>query len=1110
MASKFFNNLGGNTLFNKFKGIAEGMGLNFHQFLAVSGYFRSSGYFKLRAELKDVKKIQILVGINLDNVFRKQKSAGLLMLTDPKEITKQYTAEFVNDVREAGYTKEIEDGILQLCDDLAAGRVEMRIHPTRNLHAKFYLCLPEEHSENSDGWVIMGSSNISDSGLGTTKTGDQRYELNVAMKEYDDVHYCHEEFLKLWDEGQPIKPTDIDQARKATHLGLDPTPFQLYMKVLIDAFGEQAEDNFSMALPVGFKELKYQSDAVIQGYQMLLRHNGFFLADVVGLGKTVVAAMIAKRFVEANGKQTSILVIYPPAVERNWKDTFREFGLRNRAQFVTNGSLSKVIEGAGNYRSKEEFDLVIVDESHNFRNSENDRYDELQRITKAPRQNPGLIGGSRKKVILISATALNNDPSDLRDQILLFQDARKSTIPELPSLQNYFAPHIAAYKKIMAARKKNPEADVSGVDAIYAAIQQDVLQKLTVRRTRRNILNDPDYKADLDSQGIVFPKITPPSVLKYAMDKSLGELFWDTHAKLTKVMSYARYRAIEFIDPEYAKGRFGNAKHVAATLAEIYRVHMVKRLESSFAAFKGSLKTFRRITEDMIKMFKVDKVLVIPELNVRELQAKGMEIDAIITYALEHLGCEEKDISFPAKAFAEGFLPMLEDDLKVLMEMEKEWDEVGDDPKLDLFIDQLKGPLFNTMVNKSGKLVVFSESVDTLDYLEKELKARLARKDILKVSSANRDALKRTIRENFDANCPKEEFADDYNILLTSDVLSEGINLHRSNMIVNYDSPWNAARLMQRIGRVNRIGSTADEIHNYMFYPSAEGNQVIGLYQNSLLKLQGFHSALGEDCQIYSIEEIVKDFKLFDPTVKDEVDDQLKYLRIVREFYAKHRAEYHRIKRLPPKCRVVRAAGKGGEMSVAYISSATKAGFYLVQKDKATEIKFLDAARIMAAEPSEKALALKGAYADLHYGDVDLALKEFAVAAEDAESQDDDLAFVTKNTKDAKFLSAQKFLNACDRWIAKGGLSADFKFTVERLRRAVQIGLYTHLDRALADFASGYKDVKFGTTPDEVSCKLIRKTLTDLHEKYLSAGLHVQAAESATPPLVVLSETFAS
>ena len=262
MSTKFFNNTESNTLFAKLKGISENM-TNFYRFLAVVGYFRSSGYFKLRKELGDVSDIRILIGINVDNIFKKH-NLGWEMLEAPEKAKELYDEQFRKDIIEANYSKEVEEGVLQMCQDLADGRLQLHIHPTKNLHAKFYLCLPETHTAHSDGWVIMGSSNISDYGLGTSPS--PRYELNVAMKDYEDVHFCHEEFERLWQESIPLSAEDVDKFKKATYLGYQPTPYEIYIKVLIEAFGDQVEDDFNIQLPDGVKELKYQK---IQSLKLL-------------------------------------------------------------------------------------------------------------------------------------------------------------------------------------------------------------------------------------------------------------------------------------------------------------------------------------------------------------------------------------------------------------------------------------------------------------------------------------------------------------------------------------------------------------------------------------------------------------------------------------------------------------------------------------------------------------------------------------------------------------------------------------------------------------------------------------------------------------------------
>ncbi len=1096
MSTKFFNNRLGNTLFDKLKGIASTM-TTFDRFLAVVGFFRSSGYFKLRKELGDISEIKILVGINIDDIFRKHNKA-LLMLSDEDKAKEIYNKDFKEDIINAEYAPDVENGILQMCEDLACGRLQMRIHATKNLHAKFYLCLPQTHNENSDGWVIMGSSNISDSGLGIKQP--PQYELNVAMKDYDDVKYCSDEFWTLWNEAIPLTAEDIDKYKKKTYLGYQPTPYELYIKVLIDTFGDQVEDDFSIQLPDGVKDLKYQKDAVIQGYQMLMQHNGLFLADVVGLGKTMIATMIAKRFVESNGKNTNILVIYPPALEDNWKDTFKLFGIYKKAQFITNGSLSKILEGRDQYKDKEDFDLIIVDEAHGFRSDSSGKYDELQKICKSPCVNNGLLKSLQKKVMLLSATPLNNRPDDLLNQLLLFQNSQSCTIDGIPNLKGFFAPLIDKYKKLMRERDKRDVT--SEVDKIYEQIRNKVIDKVTVRRTRNNILNDPDYKADIKSQGIIFPKILPPNELEYSMSRDTNDRFYETLKQLTdgksdtnpagNGLNYARYRAVEFLKPEYRK-KYKNAAHIGQTLAGIYRVHMVKRLESSFYAFKKSLRTLLNITEDMIKMFEENKVIIAPDLKVKDLQAKNMELDEIIEYAVSK-GYVAEDIVFTADAFTPDFLEMLHHDRDILKKLNADWDKENEDPKFDKFKENLTRNFFDKKINPSGKLVLFSESVDTLNYLYERLTKELGRDDVLMVTAANRNRLVQTIRENFDANYPSDSMR--YNIIITSDVLAEGVNLHRSNVIVNYDSPWNATRLMQRIGRVNRIGSLAQYIYNYLFYPSRQGDKEIQLYKNALVKLQGFHSAFGEDAQIYSKEEIVKEFQMFDNNVKDYIDKKIELLREVRDLYNNDRELYHKIKALPMKSRAMRDIGKHSGKSVVFVSSNIKTEFYLATSTNIETIDFLEAVEYLKAEPEEQPVPFSDD--EQHYKHVNKALEKYSTEYVEAA----DTSSINRPDLDKTSLEANKFL----RTIKQITTDSELVSQCNVLTGYINEGIYAQLPRRLKKLSREYKNDQKRIREEEYK---IKEEIKGLFEEYQTMDKEQRHdAQDISNPQIVISESF--
>lgn len=259
------------------------------------------------------------------------------------------------------------------------------------------------------------------------------------------------------------------------------------------------------------------------------------------------------------------------------------------------------------------------------------------------------------------------------------------------------------------------------------------------------------------------------------------------------------------------------------------RTLMVKRLESSFFAFKQSLKRLEKATDNMINMFEKDRIFIAPDLNINDLIEKGFT-DEQILILIEKKGDNNKE--FSASDFTPDFLANLKIDKEKIADLIKRWDKINFDPKMDAFVKELNNKLFDKKYNQSGKLVIFTESTETAKEIEEKLKQNNFTKT-LTIDSSNRKDKEAAIRKNFDANLEESEWEkkdeDIFDIIITTEVLAEGINLHRSNIIVNYDVPWNATRLMQRIGRVNRIGTKADEIFVFNFYPSVQGDNQIGV-----------------------------------------------------------------------------------------------------------------------------------------------------------------------------------------------------------------------------------------------------------------------------------------
>ena len=1104
MATKFFTNTNADTLFEKFRGLAK-HSMAFECFDAVTGFFRASGYFKLRRELENVGKIRVLIGIEgdvYDALFARHDRNKFFAITQA-DASRCFRDAFVRDVREAKYTQEVEDGIIRLFDDVRAGRVELRMHASRNLHAKFYLCLPKDFNENSGGTVIMGSSNLTDAGLGTVRA--ERYELNVEIRDYDDVRFCKEEFERLWAESVPITPEDLEEGRGKTHLGIAPTPYEIYMKVLIDTFGDIVTDNFEFSLPHGILDLQYQRDAAVQCFQMLLRHHGFYLADVVGLGKTLVALMIVQRFVVKNGATTKVLVVTPPAAQAQWAEMIERFKkMRRHVDIITNGAIDKKLDDG-----PENYDLIIVDEAHGFRNLSSQKFQHLQKLCKTKRLNLGRLNTSADKyVMLLSATPLNNYPSDLRNQISLFQDTHCTTFDNIPDLAAFFAPLEKRFEDLQKGSLPADQAQRE-VDAIYSEIRDALLAQIMVRRTRTNIQNDARYRDDLAKQGVVFPKLSDPQTCVYLPDEAFSALFAETVHELSANIHYARYRAVE-----YLKKATKSEVQTAKALASIFRIHMVKRLESSIPAFRMSLESLIKYTKQMLDMFGEEKIVIAPEYDFKKVLEKyGGDIDA----ALRELEGNYPEFKAEDHTYkSEDFWPELHENLlkdhEALKRLRTKWETLCRriaDPKLNVFKEQLtKERLFDPHANPSGKLVVFTESAETARYLYDKIDAIRQFHNHCLVVDANSFSRKRaTIQANFDANLEPGKQRDDIKILFTTDALAEGINLHRANVIVHYDTPWNATRLMQRIGRINRIGSTCPEIHNVVFYPSQEGEEQIRLCQNAFVKISAFHAALGEDAKIFSTQEVLHEIKLYEAPKADDTDFRLAFLREAQSLYERDPDLYRRISQLPDKARVFRAAGKApeGTRTLVFLRAAQRVDYYGIDASGGLRpLTFVEAANAFRADPGEAAVTPDPAARATHMGDVEAARVRHQAAA--AQTVRHEPVLSAKQQRSGQHTKALKTLREYGRLLPRDG-AENIRYQIDALQRLVKQGRVAQLEMTLA------KRCPKPNVPWAITAEDVRQEVAALYEEY--HGTFSSPADAATPEtaapegMVIVSETFA-
>lgn len=798
----------------------------------------------------------------------------------------------------------------QLILDFAAidhdsrGQFEIRVYGQGEhrefLHAKCYI-----FSGRQLGTGIVGSSNFTRKGLEDNAELNYLEEnSNAVTGPYDperSTSKSHEAwFNELWERSEPWTGHFINDILKKSPLGpklVDPaivaplTPYEVYIKYLQLQFGDMVDANTTEVLksylPASYNPLEYQLDAVKQCFSIMKRYGGFLLGDVVGLGKTVVGMLIVRHFLEnaeSLGREAKVLIITPPAIQKNWIQTIREFDVYSHnhiepcVTFVTTGSIGKIAEGLDDVEYiddggelsivRDTYGLIIIDESHNFRNNGTQKYEAVDSLIGSLTPTP--------YVALLSATPQNNSPRDIYNQIRLFQrDANNTTLPNVEGgkLDSFFS---AQQKRFDMARSISQDTDEGRARAreiiaeVSDQVRKCVLNDLVVRRTRTDIRRM--YGADAEL--LRFSTVKGPHKLEYRMDDELQKLFFDTTEAICsptgdafnpeRHIGFYRYAAIaQLLKKEHRdlyEKRNLTVESTTRHLKRIMQILLVKRLESSLAAFRATLHNLRDYTETMIEMLRHDSVYICPDIDVnkvyKESEGDFCHFQATMEPLVKKKGGNNR--RFTTEDFDQGYLDKLYQDKRLIERLLRRWDANEYDPKLDRFKEALAGELFAPDVNNpSGRnkprLVIFTEAIDTLNTVVRVLRRNGHR--VLAVSAKNRGDMQRVIEQNFDANQPEENRRDDYDVIVTTEVLAEGVNLHRANVILNYDAPWNATRLMQRIGRVNRIGSVEDNVHVFNFFPSAEGNAQIRLIEKAYAKLQSFHEMFGEDSKVFSERE---------------------------------------------------------------------------------------------------------------------------------------------------------------------------------------------------------------------------------------------------------------
>ena len=640
------------------------------------------------------------------------------------------------------------------------------------------------------------------------------------------------------------------------------------------------------------------------------------------------------------------------------------------------------------------------------------------------------------------------------------------------------------------------------VKAIYERIRVKVVEPLTVRRTRTDLMENEAYRKDLAEQGVVFPDVHAPEKIWYQLDATLNELYDRTIKMLSKTdegLTYYRYQAIKYLRADKKK-KYKKADMISMQLATIMKTLLVKRIDSSFYAFKQSLKRYYEANHVMLQMFENGTIYIAPNLKVNELLSNGKE-DELIKLIDESIYTDPTIEICAPEDFEDGFKEGIEHDEQILKKLVEDWEKVEDDPKLSIFLDYLKTTLFDKKINHEGKLLVFSESKETTNYLFEALKGNGYHR-VLAVRSDNRNEMMPLLKANFDANYEGEK-KNDYDIIISTEVLAEGVNLHRANIIVNYDTPWNSTRLMQRIGRVNRIGSTAKDVYIYNFFPTEKVNNDIELEKKAKMKLFAFHAALGEDSQIYSTDETPETFGLFDKDVDEERDEKLRYLMWLRKLKEDDPDLIKSIAKLPLRARVGRKNKVMRNSTLTFIRNHRRDAFTFVREDGTyEELTFLEAVKEFEARMDEKSIPLH----ELHHQQVARAIEVFSDKEEDAK-------VIPTKVNVAQGPNEKKAIAYLDGFLSIPNITDEECELINKAKRAITTGKFQQLQRDVNKLKSSTKK-----TPIKLSV-LLEKLITiitaypldavDLNETKLSMNKVILNKKEINPEIII-SESFNS
>ena len=779
-----------------------------------TGYFDVPGYAMLRGTLEKVLDhngffMRLLLG-----------TQALVSETTFEETAKRSqwsendgTVPLKSSVDDAELTADTMSDIVSLIAFLRHENVQVRIGGRRFNHSKCYI---------TDDSVFIGSSNMTAGGL----VGN--YELNAGLYQPGVSDTTRRWFERMWDMSEDAKQQLI-QLLESSKFGVPANPYDVYIKMIFERYRDilapdTEEPQYNIELT------KFQRDAVRTALFIMSEFQGAMIADATGLGKTNMGMEILRQKILKENRK--VLLIAPSQVLRSmWDKKLREAGLSVRKQ-VTMESLGSDDALSKTYEYKN-IDFVLIDESQNFRSKNAKRSQNLAKI---------MTLGKQKQSLLLSATPINNSIMDLYYQLSILTRRndqyfwRSIGIPDL-------------YQHMRDAANKE-----GGLTAGLEKIQR-LLDAVMVRRTRSYIREV--YPDDtINGHPIKFPK-HEYAPIHYSLADLYGNVFQrileDVH-NLTMAPYGPDQYDLSISEEERQKHR---------VLAHLQVILLLKRFESSVTAVKISINNKIRLYEYVKKVTESGRMVSIRDLN--RIITKGTHIanrndtlgaadvdfdmDEFLLSELEKMESEEIGEDYDMERFSAD----LQKDLQIFEGLRDEIGRVTADKKLESVRDTILKE--RVLDSESKKILIFTEYTATAKYLLHELRKMMPRQTSIECITGDTKAdIRARYMERF---APESNLADDQrldgeqiDILISTEVLAEGQNLQDCNYVINYDLPWNPMRIVQRIGRVDRLTSKYETIHSRACYPDKELDGILELMGKLLNKIQTVNQVIGLDAEL--------------------------------------------------------------------------------------------------------------------------------------------------------------------------------------------------------------------------------------------------------------------